>query len=256
MYHDHGKFVQPEDPDAKIWRYMDFTKFVWMLEKNALHFTRGDRFDDIFEGAIPKPNVAQMRNRVTSIGATTDAAGMDPVAFVVQLCEGMRGRVAINSWHLNEHESAAMWNVYLKSNEGIAVRSTVRRLRESLSNDPQTMAWVGVVQYVDYEHTPIPLGNLLTMFLYKRKSFEHERELRALVARARVADDGVTQMLTDEAFEESGADIAVNVAELVVSVFVAPTSPPWFEELIRSVLRRYGLDRPVVRSDLDASPLY
>ena len=25
--------------------------------------------------------------------------------------------VAVNCWHLNEHESAAMWKVYLKSNE-------------------------------------------------------------------------------------------------------------------------------------------
>jgi len=39
-------------------------------------------------------------------------------------------------------------------------------------------------------------------------------------------------------------------------VFVAPTTDIWFQDLIRAVLRRYGLDKPVTRSDLDASPLY
>ncbi len=34
----------------KIWRYLDFTKFLSYLDKKALFFTRADKLDDIFEG--------------------------------------------------------------------------------------------------------------------------------------------------------------------------------------------------------------
>ena len=37
--------------DAKLWRYMDFTKFVAMLNNKALYFCRLDHLGDPFEGA-------------------------------------------------------------------------------------------------------------------------------------------------------------------------------------------------------------
>jgi hypothetical protein len=39
---------------------------------------------------------------------------------------------AINCWHTNEHESAAMWKLCLKSDEEIAVQSTYEKVRDSL----------------------------------------------------------------------------------------------------------------------------
>ena len=42
--------------------------------------------------------------------------------------------MAINCWHMNDFESEAMWKLYLKSNEGIAIQSTYQRLIDSLSN--------------------------------------------------------------------------------------------------------------------------
>lgn len=87
--------------------------------------------------------------------------------------------IAINCWHMNEHESAAMWKLYLKSNEGIAVQSSYNKLRDCIIDDEQVL--VGMVKYLDYEAEHIDPGNILSAFVYKRKSFEHEREVRALV---------------------------------------------------------------------------
>ena len=44
------------------------------------------------------------------------------------LPNGSRDCTAVNCWHINEHESAAMWDLYLKSNEGIAIQSTYQKL--------------------------------------------------------------------------------------------------------------------------------
>src|SRR3954466_4331681 len=49
-------FVGPEDPDGFIWRYMDFTKFVDLLDSKRLFFSRGDLLGDPFECSYPRGN--------------------------------------------------------------------------------------------------------------------------------------------------------------------------------------------------------
>lgn len=43
---------KPKD-DQVIWQYMDFIKFVSILNNSALYFTRVDKFDDTYEGLLP-----------------------------------------------------------------------------------------------------------------------------------------------------------------------------------------------------------
>ena len=50
MYKEHPTFIQPENEGIKVWRYMDFTKFVLLIDSRRLYFTRADKFDDPFEG--------------------------------------------------------------------------------------------------------------------------------------------------------------------------------------------------------------
>ena len=53
MFRKHPDFVAPSHPKQTIWRYLDFTKLVDLLDTKEVYFTRADRFDDIFEGSIP-----------------------------------------------------------------------------------------------------------------------------------------------------------------------------------------------------------
>ncbi len=43
MYQEHQSFTSPDDQDAKIWKYLDFTKFISMLETDSLYFARADK---------------------------------------------------------------------------------------------------------------------------------------------------------------------------------------------------------------------
>jgi len=49
-------FVSPQDEVTKIWRYMDFTKFVSMLENKGLFFPSADNLGDPFEGSFSAVN--------------------------------------------------------------------------------------------------------------------------------------------------------------------------------------------------------
>ena len=62
MYEDHPNFSPPE-PGAVLWRYMDFTKFVSLLDTQSLYLARADQLSDPFEGSFPALNVALRPHR-------------------------------------------------------------------------------------------------------------------------------------------------------------------------------------------------
>ena len=47
---------QPPDSNIKIWRYMDVTKLVALMETRSLHFARADTLQDPFEGSVALVN--------------------------------------------------------------------------------------------------------------------------------------------------------------------------------------------------------
>ncbi len=115
--------------------------------------------------------------------------------------------MAVNCWHMNEHESAAMWKLYLKSDEGIAVQSTYNKLLNSMHDSNDFMLLVGAVNYIDYNKEVIPFGNAFYPYIHKRKSFEHERELRAVITPSKILtkpDGTKTKILQLNRYQERG----------------------------------------------------
>ncbi len=54
MYVKHSNSKLPGDLTKKIWRYMNFTKFVNLIDSESLFFCRADKFHDKWEGVFPK----------------------------------------------------------------------------------------------------------------------------------------------------------------------------------------------------------
>ena len=148
---------------------MNFTQFVFLLETGCLHFSRPDAFEDNFEGTMPK----RFRQNLASLPDTE----VPNVAQVFQqVFKGMRENTCVNCWHENKHESAAMWRLYLKNDEGIAIRSTYARLTKSFDDDESIAIHVGKVKYKDYDRDNVPADNFYSLLMHKRRSFAHENE--------------------------------------------------------------------------------
>jgi hypothetical protein len=114
---------------------------------------------------------------------------------------------------------------------------------------------MGMVDYVDFTEEEIPLGNLLIPLFRKWKSFEHEHELRVVVSEwPRLArNETVTQHLVPP---NRGRSIRVELGRPITGIHVAPQSPEWFLDLIRSVLRTYKLHLEPIKSTLDGAPTF
>jgi hypothetical protein len=239
----HPAFEPPSNPNIRVWRYMDFTQFVSVLERRGLFFTRGDLFEDKFEGTMSR-----------WLHDFLEAHSLDPQQHAMHL-RMTKGWSFVNCWHMNEVESAAMWKIYSTSKESVCVQSTYTRLREALDGD----VYIGVVNYIDYKRDTMPPNNVFWPLTYKRKSFEHERELRAVwsdIASIGSAGPAVASFSEYQPAPQAVVWKDVNLSALVENVFVSPTAKPWFLDLLRNVLNTYGVKAPVHQSDLAADPLF
>jgi len=127
---------------------------------------------------------------------------------------------------------------------------------DRLTNDPfeGTLTRASSDEVVASMGNKVPSDNLLVRFLHKRKSFEHEREVRALIHR--MPASGLVGDVTRERIPEAGLYVPVNLDTLVERVLVSPLSKDWIVELVGSVTAKYRLSVEVVRSDLYDGPLY
>jgi hypothetical protein len=132
---DHPAFSQPPDFSSKIWRYMDFAKFVFLLDTSNLYLARLDQLADQFEGSLSKAEYDHWKE----VAEEGERTGEIPDQwkgkyFDVLLANARRTRRAcyVSCWHMSESESDAMWRLYAPTGLGVAVQSTYQRLVDVL----------------------------------------------------------------------------------------------------------------------------
>jgi len=253
---------------TKIWKYMDFTKFVSLLDDQSLFFPRADKFEDPLEGSYTKMDKV-LREKMLSQQAVSPEKISELEKFLGKLPQ----HVAINCWHKNEVESAAMWKVFLQNpKEGVAIQSSIDCLERSYfewcksSGRKVTLRNVNYIESYDNDFIPelrdaIQQGDiwLEPPFFYKRKSFEYEHEVRALIFPEYTHNEKNEIIPKKEhLIEDGGIKVKVDLSTLIEKVYVSPKSPEWFLSLVKSAMEKYGLnDKEVHQSFLDQTqPLY
>ena len=255
---------EPPD-DAAVWQYMDFTKLVSILERKELFFARIDKVDDPYEGTIANfnrreriPTYREQYPHLTTQQIEKFSTDIDDYGELLV----RSGKILINCWHVNHFESAAMWELYAQRNSGIAIKTTYKRLKDSLNKGTPDLIKFGLVKYIDFENEWVDEDNLYHRFLRKRKSFEHERELRALLqleiegCREIVRDgkkfyEDVKDTSNPNQKTDGGKYVSVDVDRLISNIYVAPKARSWVGELVKAVAERYNLKRDqVIISDL------
>lgn len=240
MYQIHGLLVEPND-DTSLWRYMDFPKFFSILESHSLFFPKIILFDDPFEGHPPRPTIEVFRKIPDGLSKEEYIKRLKVTTHNIGVLKESRNLICVSCWHANPVESAAMWELYLKSGEGIAIRTTFGRFKEAF-NETEIVVNGGLVEYVDFETHKPDRVNVVLWAMLKRISFEHEKEFRTVVM--------------DPSINELGVSIPVRPDILIDEIYVSPTAPNWTIHLLQRMLKRYNFDRDVKRSELLSHPMY
>jgi len=165
MYKEHKSFETPED-SAKIWRYMDFIKFADIINKGKLFFPTADRFGDPFEGSFPKAYIEYFNANLDKIFRPESWQIINrqqaPKGFA-RARRTNRKFVAISCWNMQEEESAALWQLYCHNDNGIAIQSTIERLKNSLKDEKRDI-YICKVDYIDYYSQPPSTHRLMISF--------------------------------------------------------------------------------------------
>lgn len=231
-----------------IWKYLDLSKFLSLLETEKLFFSQPKHFEDPWEGEFSDKDFKSLTLTVTDTQRKELRSRFSLI----------RDRTAISCWHINNYESAAMWKLYLRNGEGIAIKSTIQKLGDALDAKPLSHdVHISDVKYIDYSNTHASSTfDDLEVFFCKRPSFSHENELRAVVQlyappkTGKHLDD--MENLTKTPPPNGGIAIPVDLAKLVSEIYLAPKTPAWLETLVKDLMKRYGLGNIKVTQ----SPLY
>lgn len=243
----------PPDPSIPIWRYMSFSKYVSMLAHSSLYFARADKFQDKYEGYLNKKADEIIDSLFYEY--SNSAEMQRELRF---LFHEVRKLTLVNCWHMNENESDGMWQVYALENEGIAIRSTIERLKSCFRYDNNAL-FIRPVRYVNYDTDRIEQLHPTELFVRKRKAFQWENELRVIILRfetAKIADyeskfEAGEKIPVD--YVEHGELIPIDFNTLVEKVYVSPRSPKWFFELVKKLTKlTYKID--VLHSDVYSEP--
>lgn len=147
------------DENTKIWRYLKYDHFEFLLKERKLWFSQVDKFGDKFEGWSPKTD--EKRHA---------------------LFEMYKRHTYVNCWHKKNHESFLMWEVYGNdyNNKGIAIQSTLQRLRQSLDKELKLEQYINEIKYIDHDIETDIETITIRPFFRKSKEYDDEHEIRAL----------------------------------------------------------------------------
>lgn len=269
-------YEYPEDRNVLIWRYIDFTKLVALLDSSSLYFPNASLLGDSFEGSVSLQNLVHRQDELVKreiffwenskeqTNSTLEefirrGARIDAIA--AHHLEWTKLWTYINCWHVNECESAAMWKLYGTSNQSVAIVSTFQRLLDSLAPHiapPHGEPRIGLVRYLDYRSEVVPRNVHLSEFFCKRKSFAHERELRAVIQRLPiiVEPEATSHPYDTDKQPVAGISLEVELNQLIQAILVAPTAQDWFLSLVDNLCKKYRLTCEITRSEMDQSPVY
>ncbi|QKJ64658.1 DUF2971 domain-containing protein [Flavobacterium sp. M31R6] len=232
MYLNNPNIKLPQDSDTIVWKYLDLSKFLDLLLSQKLFMSRSDKFEDQYEGTFSEPTFEEIKK-----------LSINNPDFL-NYYKTHREKVAISSWHINEYESFAMWQIFTQNSEGLAIQSTVKRLQDALVPEKNYKQYIGEVNYIDYKKEYIPFDDLFFPFLFKRKSFQYEREVRI-----------ITDVTENTVKLNDGLKINVDITQLIEKIYIHPKSENWYKNLVIQLVKQLGFDFEIEKSDLESDIL-
>jgi hypothetical protein len=232
MYYSNPNIKLPKDPDTIVWKYLDLSKFLELLLSQKLFMSRSDKFEDQYEGTFSEPTFEEIKKLSENNPEFLD------------YYKSKREKVVVSSWHINEYESFAMWQIFTQNSEGLAIQSTVERLQKALKLETNFNQYIGEVNYIDYKKEHIPFDDSFFPFLFKRKSFQYEREVRII---SDLSEKNIT--IND------GIKIDVDINQLIEKIYIHPKSENWYKKLVIELVSKLGFDFEIEKSDLESDIL-
>lgn len=222
-YFDHPELPPQPAEVASIWQYLLISDFLKLMDNRALRFTRIDR--------LPGSSL-DVQSQVALAAASGVPA--ESIWRSMSLMHSVQRAVFVNCWHENGSSAHRRWS------EGggeqlIAIRSSAKALKAALAaSSPTQKVYLSRVQYIDFDSTLMPTGNVFLPALHKQHVLRDEKEIRLLLL----------QTGGQEAFTpgpEQGVEVTVELSALIDEVRVASQASLWLRKMVHTLTEEHGM---------------
>lgn len=231
-YEKHPELIEPK-LTQQLWRYMDFAKFMSLVQNKSLYFPHVSEFDttDPWEGfpSISNYNCEKFFSELKHSNLSPNQIN-NMLQEYIKVAPRIRKCFYVNCWHMNDDESDSQWKIYGNNGMSLAIVSNFERMSRAIT-DSKTI-YGSKVTYYNPEKDMTSSGNLLHHAIVKRQAFSHEREFRLI-------HSDPSRMQKNEVLK--GISVAVKIPELIERIVISPLAPEWFVTVIHSTLKKYGL---------------
>jgi len=124
----------------------------------------------------------------------------------------------------------------------LSIKVGSKQLQESLSSHYE---YEKLVKYLNY--------SFFDRYLCKRKNFQHENEFRLIVFYPHEPNNGEFKPVP---IPNVGYNVNIDIIQLIENIYISPSAPQGFHELIISVIAKYGYDFCIKQSNLIRDPLF
>jgi len=230
----------PEQAGLKnpVWRYMSFSKFVWVIQNRCLWLSRADLLGDPWEISLSGEQLQHVINRhpISPVGEPPRESATERAERIVN---SWREKTYINCWNMSEHESNALWQIYCKNIDGVVLQTNF----EKLNSIKGQYSLLPVTYPISGSNKKTPTHtDLVTK---KRPMYEYEDEVRIVYF-----DEN------DEMQAAKGVQLKFDFEQYIESIRVHPQAETVFFETVHSIVEKYApnFNGKVTWSDMKLEP--
>lgn len=211
---------KPVKDNTVIWRYMNYEKFLHLLVDKSLYFARPDQFEDKNEGMLGRDHIINM--------AIGEYSREHALAKLKDFRESLK-EVGISCWYCKSYESLALWNLYASGKLGIAMKTTVGKLKAALSVLEEEF-YFGKIDYNEKTYRGLENQTRLDRLYTKDSVYRAEEELRVVVK------------LDNEKSNEVRQSVPVDLSNLADKIVISPYASSTTYRVICDIVQKYGID--------------
>ncbi len=199
------KMLKKPAKTQELWRYMDFAKFVSLIQRECLFFPSLIHLakTDPWEG-LPSPmnfkkeTVISIPEMIYPNSSNSDEEYISPqlvykqytleelhknnvdnaINSLKEQSLEQRYQFFVNCWHINDTDSDSQWKIYAKDPSSLAIVTSYDRLCKSIK-DEKDIYGSEVIYYDPLKHQT-PTNNVFWYAICKRNAYTHEREFRLI----------------------------------------------------------------------------
>ncbi|MDB2473786.1 hypothetical protein N9W70_04980, partial [Schleiferiaceae bacterium] len=221
---------KPINGNRIVWRYLSLEKFLDLLLNSEIFFTNLTKLTDKYEGTIFQSNL-RMANSAIKDNPSYKKKKAE-ITREHNRVNNLRNYTLVNCWTLKKHESFALWKIYVGTNPGVAIRTTVSKLRQSINKMDQEFDENISMAKVKYQDRLDESFSRIEATITKKKFYDFESEMRLMVFNSPPNEDEAPYDI------EVGRKFNINPKILLNELYISPfISEPYRKTIINTVTK-------------------